>query len=358
MKILPGLIRYAGVSVALAVISGCDSGSTLAGNPQSQIPQVSSRFDRRLSLELMDSPDYAKTGLYVNEESGSNVSTILAYRKDNSTNGPPICQSPLALKGVVGIAVDFRGHLILPEAGFSGSVVVTKGRRLCGAELGSFADPYSNLPEDVASNNAATGKIAVSGLFGIGTCSGPCAGGVAICTLAAGCTSNLTAGQIYNPYGVAMDPKGNCWVSAEDRNGLSNLTYFAQCAGSGVEASGFQSYSGGDGGLEIDKSGNILAFARIYQGTAALYVYSGCKPTCTLVGGPFLLSGTGREKIHSTYGHLNQRGDTLAVPDSTNTRVDVYAYTPTSLTYKYSFNNGISGSVYGTAYVPQVNSPF
>jgi hypothetical protein len=81
-----------------------------------------------------------------------------------------------------------------------------------------------------------------------------------------------------------------------------------------------------------------------------VYVYSGCKPSCTLVGGPYALQGL------SVFGHLNHQSMTFAAADFQYGQVDVYQYnSPSSFNYYYSFNNGLSASslVEGVAFNPR-----
>jgi hypothetical protein len=67
-------------------------------------------------------------------------------------------------------------------------------------------------------------------------------GSISVCSVSAGCTSNLTnATTMYEVAGVAMDNSGNCWASAWNPSSVATLTYFAGCAGSGVLARCFQS---------------------------------------------------------------------------------------------------------------------
>jgi hypothetical protein len=78
-------------------------------------------------------------------------------------------------------------------------------------------------------------------------------------------------------------------------------------------------------------------------------VYSGCKPDCTLVGGPFPLQG------QSVFGHLNHQSMTFAAADFQYGQIDVYQYSsPSLLNYYYSFNNGLSATnvVEGVAFSP------
>ena len=77
-------------------------------------------------------------------------------------------------------------------------------------------------------------------------------------------------------------------------------------------------------------------------------VYSGCKPKCKKIGGPFSLQGT------SLYGHLNEDSSRFAAADYQYGQIDIYKYAPTNIAYMYSFNNGLSsGERMGAAYNPR-----
>ncbi len=78
-----------------------------------------------------------------------------------------------------------------------------------------------------------------------------------------------------------------------------------------------------------------------------LNFYSGCKPKCKKVGGPFPLQGS------SWYGHLNATSTRFAAADYEYGQVDVYKYNPTTLTYLYSFNSGLNSGITGAAYNPR-----
>ncbi|MGA8575716.1 MAG: hypothetical protein WB609_08555 [Candidatus Cybelea sp.] len=174
---------------------------------------------------------------------------------------------------------------------------------MCGVAMGSIKDPYGG-PTDVASKNAAAGKIVVANLFGK---SGG-AGSVSVCTFAGGCKTNLIDANMYFVYGIAMSRDGDCWADATNKSGTAvALTYFKNCNGSGQTATGFSNPS--------------------YGGLA-----------CTLVGGPFALEG------RTMFGHLNKASTRFVGADSEGNQVDVYTYSPTKLQYEYSFTNGIFGS--------------
>lgn len=274
---------------------------------------------------------HARRGIYVSEVFGS---SILGYSTDNRDNEPPFC-SEGGISYASAVAVDANGNLMVPNAGRS--VVVFKGPKMCGPELGSISDPYG-IPGDLASNDAVNAPIAVAtGSSGVGS--------IAICTLAAGCTKSLTNPNMGEVAGVAMAPNGDCWASAAFSNGTATLTYFRHCSGAGKAATGFKNaYSGG---LDIDIHGNLVSIDAF---APALWIYRGCNPHCTVVGGPFALHG------YAVYGHLNEGSTEFAAADYACGCIDVYdGSIKKGLIYKYSFSNGLSASddVEGVAYNPR-----
>jgi hypothetical protein len=268
-------------------------------------------------------------GIYVNEFYGTGP---LAYQNKNTGNNPPVCQVPTGATDVNGIDVDANGNLVTPEgANYSDEqvIVIWQGPAMCGPEVGQFDDPYGQ-PSGASTFDAINGTIIVANIFDL---SGA-AGSISVCTLSGGCTQNLTNPQMYKVGGVVMDSSGNCYVTSEDTSGVGNLTYFAGCTGSGVAATGFMNTD--YGALSFDKAGNLVS---VDKAGVQLWVYHGCNPACTLVGGPFPLVG------ESVFGTVNRQSMTFAANDFTNGQVDVYYYTPTSLTYWYSFNNGMAASL-------------
>jgi hypothetical protein len=318
-------------AIAIGILAGC------AGNGiSSSIPASAPQYSRAGVIAALETPDATKGSLYVSQ---FNSPDILAYKSNNKKNKPPAC----GISGVQylnGVAVDGKGNVIDPDGG-SRSIIIFKGP-MCGANLASTADPYGQ-PVDAASNDALKDKIAVANMMDTG--SKP--GSVSVCTIKGGCKTNLTNSGIFEMVGVAMDTKGNCWASAYNQQFLPSLVYFAKCKGAGVSATGYQNSS--PGGLDIDNAGNLVAIDTSANNIGALWVYSGCKPACTLVGGPFALHG------ETFWGHLNQDSTAFATANYVAGEVDVYKYSPTALTFLYSFNNGLtpSDSVKGAAYSPR-----
>jgi hypothetical protein len=280
----------------------------------------------------------AAGGLYVSEFYSTD---IFAYPHQNTSNGPPTC----TIGGVLfpnDVASDDKADVIDPDGG-SNTIQVFKGGGQCGALLGTIKDPYGQ-PVDASSQNAQTGVIAVANLFS--TYQG--GGTISLCTMAKGCTTNLVNSNMWEVIGVAMSRNSkDCWATSYDNHGTPWLTWFAGCAGLGQTATGWMNSS--PGGLDIDKAGNIVSLDP--SGTVA-YVYSGCNPNCTLVGGPYPLNG------QAIYGHLNRQSMAYATADFQNGQVDVYRYHTSGthmINYMFSFNNGLNANdeVLGVAYAPR-----
>lgn len=291
--------------------------------PASVVPHLGAQPRYREVLQRFAKKHGNNGGIYASEFYGT---SMYGYQHVNTGNNPPTCSvGPVSY--VNGQAVDGKGNLIDPDGG-TRSVIVFSGPGMCGSEAGSFSDGYGQ-PSDAASADAVNGTIAVGNIFDT---SG--AGSVSVCTLSGGCTANLTNPNMYEVAGVAMDNSGNCWASATNSAGTATLTYFAGCTGSGTAATGYvNTYYGG---LDIDKNGNLVAISAF---DSNVYVYSGCNPACTLVGGPFALHG------EAVFGHLNKQSMTLCTGDFVNGEMDVAYYSPSAVTYWYSFNNGLSSSL-------------
>ncbi|MGA7355544.1 MAG: hypothetical protein WBW76_08945 [Candidatus Cybelea sp.] len=310
--------------LAAAVLSAGCGGTGMSPNAPTAIG-VSSAVQEARSTTV---PDLFRKGIYV-----ATGSAIYGYPANNRHNHQPKCMVGVEYAGAV--AVDGVGNLIVPDGG-SRSVTIFKGPEMCGPELGSFNDSYGQ-PTDAASNNAATGIIAVANIF-----DGSGAGSISICTLQGGCTKNLTNSNMYEVVGVAMAKDGDCWASATNSVGTATLTFFKSCSGSGQTATGFKNTY--YGGLDIDSHGNLVAIDAF---TPELWVYKGCNPKCSVVGGPLALHGD------TTSGHLNKNSTLFAAGDFSNGDVDIYAYSPTSLKYKYSCCEVTASEVFGVAYNPR-----
>jgi hypothetical protein len=323
--------------VAIGLISGCASNVSPSN---SSIPSVGSAsrpisvYDDFAPLPAISVlheivPEATKkkpptSGIYVSE---FGETELLGYAADNKANKAPVC-TVQGVSSVNGVAVDLKGNLIDPDGG-SGYVIVYQGPGMCPKkQLGLISDTYGQ-PSDASTADGATDTIAVGNI--VDKSSAP--GSLSLCSLKAGtCTTNLTNGSIYHAGGVAMSPSGNCWLDAKtSSSGGAALIYFKGCAGGGVLAKGFkQTYYGG---IDIDNKGQLVINDLDGEDT---YIYSGCNPTCKVVGGPFALKG------ESFFGKLNAANTDYAAVDRTNGDVDIYSYTGKAIKYEYSFSKGIT----------------
>jgi hypothetical protein len=298
-------------TVAGSLLCGC------AGNfsaPTTRVVQLRQEPARAAKTE-------PSSGIYVSQFYGSE---IFGYPSSNKLNRRPLCNVRGGMY-VNDVAVDGQGNLIAPD-GASENVIVYQGPQMCGKRVGAFRDAYGQ-PSDVASQDAVNGTIAVGNIRDHGSS----AGSLSICTLRAGCTSNLTNPQLSAAGGVAMSNGGDCWVDAmRTPTGGTALIYFEGCAGQGQAASGFNSKT--YGGIDIDNQGNLVI---IDQGASTVSIYSGCKPGCTLVGGPFRL------KAKSFFGKLNAANTDFVAVDQIGGAVDFYSYSTKAIKFEYSFKRGL-----------------
>ncbi|MBV8345828.1 MAG: hypothetical protein JO190_12665 [Candidatus Eremiobacteraeota bacterium] len=264
-------------------------------------------------------------------------SSILGYLPNNRDNGPPTC-SVNGEDYVNDIVVDGGGHLVVPNGGVRS--IDFFGKAMCGAEVGSVEDPFGQ-PSDaaIASGNALVKEVVIGHIIDN---SYP-GGSISKCSLTRGCKLDLYNQALSTLAGVATK-NGDCWGSGANSSGTAVLVYFRHCSGFGRVASGFENAY--DGGLDFDGDGNLVSISAF---DAKLYVYKGCNPACKLVGGPFTLNG------NTVFGHLNEQSTEFIGADFQYGEADVYKYTPTRLTYEYSFDNGLDASdeVEGAAFNPE-----
>lgn len=335
------VIFYAAALAAIGTLSACAGDTKVApapnvagahSGPVSLIPIRPLGANLSGGMPRTASPSETR-GIYVSSFSGSAV--IDGYRENPRRHPQPFCTVQGA-NDSNGIAVDGKGDLLVP-AGGSQQLLLFKGPKMCGLLDGSIADPYGQ-PSDAASSDARDGPIAIANVFDTDA-----AGSIAVCTRKGGCTANLTNAGMYEVGGIAMAADGDCWASATNSGGTATLTYFKGCSGAGEATTGFlNAYYGG---LDIDSHGNLVSVSAF---DASIYVYKGCNPVCTLVGGPYAMRGG------SFFARLNRAGTKLVAGDFENDVVDMYAYAPSGLRYLYSFgSNGGSNVLEGVAYNPR-----
>lgn len=334
MRILDVAHNTLRICGTITILAGCGGAQPVDAGAMPQAMHVSWR-----AIFGVPAPDSARSGLYVNDYSGSG-STVYGYRQKNRGNDPPTCTK--VVRYARGVAVDGKGNLIVPQgSGFT----AFRGPRMCGRELAQIGLGWEGNAVDAASANAAEGTIAVASIQ-----DGSGYGSVQLCTLKTGCRAHLTNSAMNFVLAVTMANDGDCWAASEqglNMGYVAVLTYFKGCSGSGETATGYQNTS--SGGLDIDKNGNLVSISCSLANcsTPAVYIYSGCKPRCKKIGGPFSLHGTSR------YGHISQDSTRLAMADYQFGQVDVYRYGPSAITYLYSFNNGLNSNVVGASYSPR-----
>jgi hypothetical protein len=322
-----------GVSVASAMVAGCGGWQAPTGAPGATPQNLAAATT---AVHGIPAPAAVRRGIYVGLDTANTNTTVLGYAPNNRANNGPTCTEKVgATPG--NIAVDDAGNLMVTTES-SGTVLIYRGPGMCGPLLGTLET--SAFSVDVASVDAVNGKVIVGNLQTINP-SG--FGNVEVCTLSGGCATSLTNPNIAGVFGVAVAHNGDCWASAGSFNSGAILVYFKGCSGLGQDATGFKNLSAA--GLDIDRDGNLVAID-----VDQFWVYRGCNPKCTLVGGPFGSVG------YTMFGHLNRRSTQFVAGDYQYDQIDVYAYSPRRMTYEYSFNDGLSlnyGEFMGTAYDPR-----
>lgn len=319
-------------AVATIFIAGCSSAM-----PGTQATTMHPAWYR-------PAPNAIRKGVYIAEYF---TNDILAYAGVTpNKNLPPVCSLPA--RYVVDVATDTTGNLIDPDGG-SRTVTVYRGPAVCGAKLGSFADP-NGQPSDAATLGAATGTIYVGNI----QATGEAYGNISVCTLAGGCGAVLANSAIGGElFGIAEDKRGNVYASgyASPSGGHgsgsgASLVRWKNGRGKGSTIAAYRNTW--PGGLDFDRNGNLLALDTFAQNTGALWIYSGCPAHC-VAHGPFALKG------ESVYGKVDAKARYFEAADFEYGQVDVYAYHGTSgISYLYSFSDGMSpsGDVEGIAIDP------
>jgi hypothetical protein len=289
-------------------------------------------------------PDSAKRGIYVSSFAGT---SIYGFRSNYKQGFGPMCTLYTGQVFVNLIAADPLGNLVVPQNNRR-LVKVYQGPNMCGPLLGSLQDPYGQ-PANAASFNAATGTILVADIESKRGSSG----NLAVCSLTSGCTQKLEPKFTGVALGVALAKNGDCWLVTENAAfTAAGMTYWRGCSGPGELVTGFKNTSYGS--LSIDRHGHLVAVDFKGGGSGQLWVYSGCNPACTVVGGPFALEG------QPVSGALNATGENFGTIESEfpyGGTIDIYKYTPTKLTYAYSFDSSFApvSSPEGFAYSPALD---
>ena len=126
-----------------------------------------------------------------------------------------------------------------------------------------------------------------------------------------------------------MARNGDCWATSDGVYSYyispPTMTYWKGCSGAGEAVSGYKNTAYGS--ISIDAHGYLVSLdLGSAYGSSQLWVYKGCNPDCTLVGGPFALHGRG------VFGGLNANSNEYGM---TNYEEGSYPYTLTDI-YQYS----------------------
>ena len=336
---------------ALSNIAAPDSGMSKVSASTTQVVRALPRWlggRAERSFRGVLAPRSTGKGIYV---SSIGWTVILGFSM--AGKGPRCDVFTGGSEGVNDIFADPKGNLIVP-LGSPRTVNVYHGPNMCGPKAGSFSDPYGQ-PSDAASLNALKGTIAVANIVG----SGSGAGNIAICTLKSGCTKELTNPNIIGYVGaVAMARNGDCWATSDGVYSYyispPTMTYWKGCSGAGEAVTGYKNTAYGS--ISIDAHGYLVSLdLGSAYGSSQLWVYKGCNPDCTLVGGPFALHGRG------VFGGLNANSNEYGMTNYEEgsypyTLTDIYQYSPTGVTYKFSFQNQEGGAdPEGFAFSPSPN---
>ncbi len=322
------------IAGAVLMLTGCAVAATPTLNGQGTRLLQSFESGRGAAPFLnAGAPGGLKRGLYVLASSN-----IYGFPADNRDNKPPFCSfvGPSSPPGT--IAFDTKGRMIVPDYVSSTITVYAAptSPKACGKMLGVIRDSYGQ-PVDAASVDAVNGRIFVVADQQVD-----------ICTLRRGCTRSLSGPNLSPAASIALSRDGDCWAEGDGVSGPGVLDYFKGCDSAGQGTTGYFGDGDNYGGLDIDRHGNIVSIFANYHNSPAVYVYSGCNPACTMLSGPLPLRGTG------TYGRLNKDSTEFAAADYQNSSVDVYKYSPTTLTFEYSFSKGLS-DVEGVAFNPSAD---
>lgn len=310
-------------AAAAIFVAGCSSGIPGGIQPTAVHPAW-----------FRQAPDTIRKGVYVAEYYTNDILAYAGVTPNKSL--PPVCSLPATY--IVDVATDTSGNLIDPDGG-SRTVTVFRGPAVCGAKLGSFADP-DGQPSDAATLGAANATIYVGNL----QATGKAYGDVSVCTLASGCSAVLLNTAISGElFGVAEDKRGNVYASGYSKptggrgNGSgASLVRWKDGKGKGSTIAAYRNTW--PGGLDFDRNGNLLALDTFAQNTGALWIYSGCPAHC-VAHGPFALKG------ESVYGKVSAKAQFFEAADFEYGQVDVYRYNGVrGISYLYSFSNGVSPS--------------
>jgi hypothetical protein len=297
----------------LAALSAIGAlGACTAGTPTPTAPAPSSIQPRGAHAS------HTSVSVYVTADSGSGTYAIYGFRAQNRKDNRPDCT--LSGEGAVeDIAADSNGNVYVPvEDGSTGKLLVYAPA--CGRLMASLSDSYGSPVGAAVSGDTIYVANAVD---------------IAVCTISAGCTSQLTDSSIAEITSTAVDSQDNVWAAyyAAGKGGIG-LIFWPGGTMPGKVVSGYIE-SGDPGDISFDRSGNLLA---LELDDPVVYTFScstqdaSCTKTTT----------SSLQPSEPQYGALNARNSDFQVTDGRGA-VDVYAYP--SFTYEYSYDRGPHGDL-------------
>ncbi|HEX4012332.1 MAG TPA: hypothetical protein VHX17_00425 [Candidatus Cybelea sp.] len=268
-------------------------------------------------------PAAAAKGRIYSSSYGAN--TVDYYLKGSGPNNPVAGSLQGDFNNPEGLAIDKRGNIYVPNGNGQNIFVYAKGS---SSPTLTLQDP-KYFPADVAvSPDDGTVYVANSGGF-IGA-----SGDVLIYPQgASNPAQTLSNGYFLHVEGVALDAKGNVYVScnAGMGGGTGNVVEFPKGLSIGLNRHIRLGFAGGVG---FDRQGHLLVMD---ESKPSLNVYAAGKNKPLH---KFALPGASR------YFAFNRDSSLLYVADYDLGEIDVYRYSPNSLTQTNTITNGIVASNY------------
>jgi sugar lactone lactonase YvrE len=298
-----------GSSLALVLLTACYQAA-------SPVSATSSAAATRASRTASDS----QSRLIFSSSFGGN--SVDYYLKGTGPNNPLAGTLSGGFANPQGMGVDRAGDLYVSNGNDKDVLVYAAGST---SPTGTLDDP-NKFPDDVA--------IAPDGTVYVANGSGPIGASGNVVVYAPGATSptqTLNDKHFLHVFGVALDARGNLFVSCNAALAIGSGTVVEFKAGSTtpIETHVRLGYSGG---VAIDRDGHLLAIDQEVP-SINVYVVGKRKPVAKLP-----LPGA------SAYLAFNKTSDELYVADYSLGEIDVFRYTPSGLTPINTITNGITPS--------------
>jgi hypothetical protein len=337
--LLAGCSGSAAPAVSSAANGGAKSGSTVRA-PQSRLQFTVARNGaaspwlpgmKPLSRHLRPAePDGKgdKGVVYVGQFSGTPVQE---YPRNDKKNAPALCSLPGT--AVNGLAVDASGNVWVPSGTGGGKGTTQEYGPNCGAAGITIVSP-NGQPADAAFDSK--GNIYILNIFG----AAGAAGSIDIYDPQGNATGNLSDPTFFELIGIAIDNKGNVFVSNRQANAVANVVEFVGGQMPATQLPGV--VLGLPGAPQLDRANNLI-ISDWNSLTLNVYAppYSG-SPTITPMQGL------------SLWCPLSHNENRLYCADLGGS-LDVYSYP--SVKYLYSVTNGLLPSGFASGSAPNPAAP-